>query len=402
MRPRMPSRSPRPARARQRASSAGAARAWLAAVLLASGLTGCSLISIKSPERPLSERDMSARILSRELTTHFIEANGRHTDGILATETDPAVIDNTLRWEVGVIVTTRRAESQLAPLMSLLDTWALALQLQGFVSPGGPGGKLFGAHQAAVRTLTDNYADGVHALARSLLTTQEFADYQTFIDDYVRAHPLQDLRFARASVVQEWGRAKGAKSSLLDEVGTLPQALADTTQRMQIYADTVPVQTLRRTQLALRETGYTPDDVRAAMARLDARLERLTTVAESAPELVRDAEKEMRQSLREVLNRLDASAAATASAFRLERVALFVDIQAEREALTKAVDEQRKALTADAARISDQLVRTGGEEVRHFTRQVELFFILLALVVLGLPFAAGYLVGRARSSLRPG
>jgi len=79
-----------------------------------------------------------------------------------------------------------------------------------------------------------------------------------------------------------------------------------------------------------------------------------------------------------------------------------VDIQAEREALTKAVDEQRKALTADAARISDQLVRTGGEEVRHFTRQVELFFILLALVVLGLPFAAGYLVGRARSSLRPG
>ena len=398
----MSSRSCGPTRPLLRSTSAGATRAGLAALLLATALTGCSLISIKSPERPLSARDMNARILTRELTTHFIAANGRNTDNILATESDPAVINNALRWEVGVIVTTRNAETQLSPRMGLLDTWALALQLQGFVSPGGPGGKLFGAHQAAVRTLTDNYADGVHALARSLLTTQEFADYQTFIDDYVRAHPLQDLRFARASVVQEWGRAKGAKSSLLDEVGTLPQALADTTQRMQIYADTVPVQTLRRTQLALRETGYTPEDVRAAMARLDARLERLTEVAESAPELVRDAEKEMRQSLREVLNRLDASAAATASAFRLERVALFVDIQAEREALTKAVDEQRKALTADAARISDQLVRTGGEEVRHFTRQVELFFILLALVVLGLPFAAGYLVGRARSSLRPG
>ena len=376
--------------------------ARLAALCVLAVLASCSLISIKSPERPLSTRDMNARILTREATTHFLEASARSTDNILASEPDANVLEHTLRWELGVIETSRDAETQLAPLMSLLDTWALALQLQGFVSPGGPGGKLFGAHQAAVRTLTDNYADGVHELARSLLTTQEFADYQTFIDDYVRAHPLQDLRFARASVVQEWGRAKGAKSSLLDEVGTLPQALADTTQRMQIYADTVPVQTLRRTQLALRETGYTPEDVRAAMARLDARLERLTEVAESAPELVRDAEKEMRQSLREVLNRLDASAAATASAFRLERVALFVDIQAEREALTKAVDEQRKALTADAARISDQLVRTGGEEVRHFTRQVELFFILLALVVLGLPFAAGYLVGRARSSLRPG
>jgi hypothetical protein len=117
---------------------------------------------------------------------------------------------------------------------------------------------------------------------------------------------------------------------------------------------------------------------------------------------VRGAEDEMRESLREVLNRLDSSAAATASAFRMERAALFVDIQAEREALTTAVDAQRKALTVDAARISEQLVRSGGEEVRHFTRQAELFVILLSLVVLGLPFAAGYLVGRARSSLRPG
>jgi hypothetical protein len=398
----MPSRSPGPARRLHYGLSACGAFGRLAALLLVAGLAGCTLAAFKSPERPLPPRDMNARILTRELTTHFIDANGRNTDSILATETDPAVINNALRWEVGVILTTRQAETQLAPRMSLLDTWALALQLQGFVGQGGPGGKLFGTHQAAVRALTDTYADSMHTLARSLLTPSEFADYQRFINDYVSAHPLQNLKFARVSVIEEWGRAKGAQSSLLDEVGTIPQALADTSQRLQIYADTVPVQTMRRTQLALRESGYTPEDIQEAMARLDARLERLTTVAETAPDLVRGAEDEMRESLREVLNRLDSSAAATASAFRIERAALFVEIQAEREALTKAVDEQRQALTADAARISEQLVRTGGEEVRHFTRQAELFVILLALAVLGLPFAAGYLVGRARSSLRPG
>jgi hypothetical protein len=374
----------------------------LGAVLLLSCLTGCSLISIKSPERPLSERDMNARILTREITTRYIEANGRNTDSILTTETDPAVINNILRWEVGVIVTTRQAETQLAPLMSLLDTWALALQLQTFVGAGGAGGKLFGPHQAAVRTLTDNYADGVHTLARSLLKPSEFADYQSFIDEYVRVHPLRDLKFGRASVIEEWARAKGAQSSLLDEVGTIPQALADTSQRLQIYADTVPVQTMRRTQLALRESGYTPEDMRAALARLDARLERLTTVAESAPELVRGAEEEVRESLHEILKRLDTSVDASASAFRTERAALFVDIQHEREELTAAVDEERKALAADAARIGQQLVRTGGEEVRHFTREAMVLVIAFWLVALGLPFAAGYLVGRARSPLRPG
>jgi len=398
----MSSRSCGPTRPLLRSTSAGATRAGLAALLLATALTGCSLISIKSPERPLSARDMNARILTRELTTHFIAANGRNTDNILATESDPAVINNALRWEVGVIVTTRNAETQLSPRMGLLDTWALALQLQGFVGAGGAGAKLFGTHQAAVRSLTDAYADDVHALARSLLTTHEFTDYQSFINEYVRAHPLQDLKFARASVIEEWGRAKGAESSLLDEVGTIPQALADTSQRLQIYADTVPVQTLRRTHTALQETGYTPEDVRAAMARLDARLERLTAVAESAPELVRGAEQEVRQSLHEVLNRLDASVGQTAIAFHTEREALFADIQSEREALTTAVDAQRQALTADAARIGQQLVRTSGDEVRRLTRQAMLLVIVLALVVLGLPFAAGYVVGRALSSYRGG
>ena len=398
----MQSRSRGPARPLHRSASACAAPAQLAALLLLTALTGCSLVSIKSPERPLSARDMNARILTRELTTHFIAANGRNTDTILATESDPAVINNALRWEVGVIVTTRNAETQLSPRMGLLDTWALALQLQGFVGAGGAGAKLFGTHQAAVRALTDSHADGAHNLARSLLTPSEFTDYQSFIDDYVRAHPLQDLRFARPSVVTEWGRAKGAESHLIDEVGTIPQALADTHQRLQIYADTMPVQTMRRTQLALRESGYTADDIRAALARLDERLDRLTTVAESAPELVRGAEEEVRESLREILNRLDASGAAAASAFRTERVQLFIDIQAEREALALAVDAQRKALTADADRIGQQLVRSAGDEVRHFTREAVLLVIALGLVLLGLPFAAGYLVGRARSAPRPG
>ena len=369
------------------------------ATLLLAALAGCSLVSFKSPERPLSPRDMNARILTRELTGDFIETNARTTDSILRSETDAAVLNNVLRWELGVIVTSRNAELQLAPLMTLLDTWALALQLQAFAGEGGRGAALFGTHQSALREVTDNYADGAQRLAHSLLTAKEFTEYQSFVSDYVRAHPLQDLRFERTSVTREWSRVKGADSSVLDEVGTIPQALADTTQRLQIYGDTVPLQSMRRAQLALRQAGYTPDEMRAELARLDARLERLTTVAESAPELVRGAEAELRESLREVFDRLDASARGTAAAFHSEREALFADLETQREALTATVDAQRQALTADARRLADQLVRTSGEEVRHVTREALLLLIVLALVVLGLPFAAGYLTGRARSAL---
>jgi len=114
---------------------------------------------------------------------------------------------------------------------------------------------------------------------------------------------------------------------------------------------------------------------------------------------VRDAAQELRAGLREAFDRLDASARATAAAVHTERLALFEQIQEQREAFLAATDAQRKALTADAARIADKVVRTSGEEVRRFTREAVLLFILLALVLLGLPFAAGYLVGRARSNL---
>ena len=371
------------------------------AALLLSVLAGCSLVSLKSPERALSDRDMNARLLTRELTAHFLELSARSTDNILATETDPAVIEHTLRWELGVIESSRQAEMQLAPLMSLLDTWTLALQLQAFVGEGGRGGKLFGTHQAALREIADNYADGAQRLAHLLLSPKELPDYQDFVASYVQAHPLVDLRFTRASVLTEWTREKGTQSDLLGAVGTIPQALADTSQRLEIYGDTVPEQAVRRTQLAMRESGYEPSDLRAALARLDARLERLTSVAESSPDLVREAEAQLRVSLHEVLGRFDASARTTVAAVHTEREALFAEIQTEREALLTAVEAQRKALTADAGRIADQLVRTSGNEVRRFTREALLFVIALSLVLLGLPFAAGYLVGRARAPLRP-
>jgi len=159
---------------------------------------------------------------------------------------------------------------------------------------------------------------------------------------------------------------------------------------------------MRRTQLALHDSGYEASDVRAALVRLDSRLERLTTVAEGSPELVREAEAELRASLQELFDRLDASARATGAMVHTEREALFADVERERLALLAAVDVQRQALTADAGRIADQLVRTSGNEVRRFTRQAVMLGVVFYLVLLGLPFAAGYFVGRARSRLHLG
>src|SRR5215472_638969 len=279
----------------------------LACGALSFALSSCSLISLKTPERPLSPRDLNARILSRELSAQFVASVNRCADDIAASEHDPAVLENALRWEIAAVGESRRAATRLAPMMSLLDTWALAAQMQAFTAAGAPGGALFGAHQQAVRDISDSYAGDAQALARRLVTSRQLATYQAFVESYVREHPFADLSFARPSIVALWSREQGAGTRLVDSLGTIPEAMADTADRLEIYGDTVPSQVMHRTELALRESGYARGDVQASIRQLNERLERLTAVAESTPELVRGAEAEVRQSLHEVLDRLEAS-----------------------------------------------------------------------------------------------
>jgi hypothetical protein len=373
------------------------ARALLCGAL-SLALSSCSLLSIKSPERPLSPRDLNARILTRELSAEFVTSVNHTADDIAAAEHDPKVLENTLRWEISAVGESRRAATRLAPMMSLLDTWALAVQMQTFTAQGAPGGALFGAHAQAVREVSDNYASEAEALARRLLAAKDFATYQAFVEKYVREHPLADLTFARPSVVALWSRKQGGDNKLVDSLGTIPEAMADAADRMEIYGDTVPAQVMHKTELALREAGYTRGDMQSAIRQMNERLDRLTAVAESTPELVHGAEADVRQSLREVLDRLDRAE----QDLHGERVALFADLQSERAAVMAQLDVERKAVAEDAARISSRVVKDTGTQLRELAAEVLLLLIVLAVVVLGLPFAAGYLVGRARERRAPG
>jgi hypothetical protein len=172
--------------------------------------------------------------------------------------------------------------------------------------------------------------------------------------------------------------------------------MSDVADRLQIYSDTLPSLTLWKTQLALRESGYSTGDIRSALNQLDARLAKLSTAAETAPELVQSAIADVRRSVVEVLDRLDASSAALIKTLGIERAALTEAVRTEREAASNTVDVQRKAFAQDVAKVADQIVQSSGEQVRQLAREVLLLLTLLIVVVLGLPFAAGYLVGRGR------
>jgi hypothetical protein len=250
-------------------------------------------------------------------------------------------------------------------------------------------------------TVATELDEGAQELARRLIAPGEFGQYQQFHETYTREHPLRNLEFVRASVVELWSERTGAGARLVDSVGTIPEAMEDASDRMKIASDALTMQTIWRTELALRESGYTRGDIRAALKQLDERLAKVSAAAEGAPQLVHQALADVRQSVTDLLHRVDSSTASILETLRTERAALSADVRTEREAVVVAADAERKAIALDAARIADQVVKSSGEQARYLAREVLLLLIVLAIVVLGLPFAAGYLVGRARPGRVP-
>jgi hypothetical protein len=384
-------RAPRPWRALARLTSAA---------LLGASLAACSLLSIKSPERPLSTRDLNARVLTRQFSADFIASVESCADEIAAAHPGTPIERAALRWKLIATLQSERAALQLAPLMGLLDTWTLALDMQLFLSPGAPGGALFGPEQPRALSVATEYADAAQAMARQLLKPKELQAFQEFVANYTREYPLVNLQFVRPSVVQLWVQKGGADAPLVDSLGTIPEALADTSDRLQVLTETLPSEAMWRTQLALADSGVSGSDLRGALQRIDERLERMSLAAEKAPELLRDSVGDVRRSLLEVISRLDASSAATLQTVRAERVALSATLSAERAAVLSAADEERKALALDASGLAREVVAASGTQARALLREATVLVILLALVLLGLPFAAGYFVGRARGARR--
>jgi hypothetical protein len=372
-----------------------AAVARIAPLLAGFVLTGCSLLTIKSPEIPLTAREQEARLLTRDYASHFATTIAHLIDDASRADAGTAVRLQALRLKLGAVTEITRASTGLSPTASLLDTWAFSLQFRDFLTTGA-GAHLLGNGQPDVSrgaTLLAAEADG---LARKVWDN-DYARYHTFVSAYAEHNPLENADLVRPSVLSAWIIEEHDKGPLR-AVGTVAQALGDVSDRMRIYSERVPAMSLWQAELALDRAGFDDASYRTALRNIDTQLARISKLADTSPELAHEAIAELRDGLRASSDRLDASWVQMLRTLRVEREALAANIAAERESVTAAFDTERTRLSTDAAQIAAQAVDTSWRELRKLVREALMLTTLLAVVMLGLPFAAGYLVGRRRGT----
>jgi hypothetical protein len=363
-------------------------------------LTGCSLVTIKSPETPLTPREQEARLLTRDYAAHFATTITHLIDDVPHAGDDNAIRSQALRLKLGAVTEITRASTGLSPIASLLDTWAFSVQFRDFLVTGA-GAHLLGNAQLELSRGATRLATEADALARKEWD-KDYPRYRTFVSAFAQRHPLENADLVRPSVLSEWAIEEHDKTPL-HAAGTVAQALGDVSDRMRIYSERVPAMALWQAELTLDRAGFDDASYRTALRNMDAQLERISKLADASPELAHEAIADLRSTIRESTDRLDVSWLQMLRTLRIEREALAANIATEREGVAAAFDVQRARVAADAAQITARAVDTSWRELRKMVREALLLAILLTLVVLGLPFAAGYMVGRrVRPSLTIG
>jgi hypothetical protein len=362
-------------------------------------LTGCSLLAIKSQEKPLSPREQQARLLTRDYATHFVSTITLLLDDAAPNTADPTVRLQAIRLKLSAVTEITRASTGPSPIASLLDTWAFAVQFRDFLGTGA-GADILGSAQAGARAAATRLADEADALAKQVMG-DDYSRYRTFVLGYAQRNPLEGVDFARPSVLSAWTHDERDDAALRVE-GTVAQALGDLSDRVRIYGERAPTMSLWQAELALNRAGFDDASYRAAFRNMDAQLERIAKLADTSPGLARQAILELRASLLASSDRLDASWMQTLRAMHVEREALAANIATEREGITAAFDTERERVAEDAERIAAHAVDTSWQELRKLVRETLLLLILLTLLLLGLPFAAGYLLGRRQAGSASG
>ena len=242
----------------------------LAAMLAGAG--GCSLLSIKSPERPLSARDMNARILTREYSAHFIAAVEKCADDITVGESDTGVVTS-IRFvgKSGAATIRRRcAATQITPP---------TMESSGYLGVGDADEGVYGRGQhrwelcsARIRKRCGRLPTNKPTL-RTIWRTESShprisRSTSSFVEAYSHRYPLEDLSFTRTSIVELWSRESGSEVKLVDSLGDHSRSNVRTlADRMQIYGEALPSQALWKTELALRGSGYSQVDIRVRNLR---------------------------------------------------------------------------------------------------------------------------------------
>jgi hypothetical protein len=373
---------------------------WLPLVIfLIALLNSCSLVKIESEQKPLGVRELNTRLLTQnfaQLAMDNVELAADSISKLAMGNKDIQV--NTLYWKIQTSEELGKLSFQTEPKIALMDTWSYFLEVkQSFEDPELKA--VFGEYNPIALDAVKKNIDGIQKIAASVLPTDEFLKIKDFVEDYAKNSPLlMQQEFKHKSIRESYMKFKQIPdSTAVQTVGTLSEVVADATNRFGYYSDASGKRLNWKAEMILRKRGIDSMDFEAKMAEVDRQFERLITVAENSPETIKEAIVEFRYNISPLFEGLNYEIGSAMESLSEDLISVDSMLLRERVALDSIIKRERVALTEKADTLVDEGIKTAFDSIGDTLSSLILYFILLFVVVLGLPFYLGYLIGRRKS-----
>ena len=364
----------------------------LLSLAVAAAMTGCSLLKVSvSTGDPMSPEDARVRVMTRALYYDLSNEIITAADSV-ATSHDTDLKIRAIQWKIRTTRAAVSAAMQTIPDVALADTWILCARMDRAFTHRHDS-TLFGTYTPMMRRTVRRMLTKVDSVARDALPTQRYNLMKEYVGEYIRQNrPRSGENVSPQNTTLAWIEfMKGKGIDVEYDLGSISDVVSDMSDKMS--GQTGQLTNSIMWSKDIFEIEWQRDSmsqyVAAQMDSLDRNFERIVVVMENIPEISDSVMVNFNKHVEQVLASLESS---------LDYAFGQVDMQ--RSELQRYVSTEREAIIRQAGETAQGMVQQAIDQVPAIVSRVAGWLVLLTVVMLGLPFAAGYWVGTLRERSR--
>lgn len=364
--------------------------AAIAAALLAGlALTSCSLLkfTISSGDEPLPKEQVRLRTMTRGFYYDLTREVARTADSIASAAPRTATKLAAIRWKIDATRAASAAALQTLPEAALADTWIFCRSMERYFD-AQPDSLLFDAQTPLARDAAARLARRAERLARELLKSDRYELMARFVDRYLERNPPEEGSPAAADASLAWIEfleANGIEPDLA--TGTVAEVLADASDKVSGQSRQLVNSvgwSAQLLELRMRQDSL-QSRLGAQLDSLERGFDRLVVVAEHMPEISDHMLEEIRSQATQLIHTLN---------YSVDNA--FMQFDGQRAALEHYISAERRAVIDQLHRAADETVQAALDAVPGMIGRIVFYVVAGLVVLLGLPFLAGFWLGGLR------
>ncbi|MGL4722225.1 MAG: hypothetical protein ACRCV3_02865 [Desulfovibrionaceae bacterium] len=365
-------------------------------------LAGCSLLKLelKSDAIPLSPEEQNLRLLAREYGEIFFAGIEESANIIVNKSQNVIYKENAILWKIYANSVAIDAIYKNQPTIAFMDIWAFVAQMQVYFTKSSS--TLFGKEGIYALETVNRLYNQIDTIAKQQFSKANYEKAKEFLVSYVEQYPIESIQFVRQPIYTMW--LESVKKSqdegeevALKTVGTLPEVLTDTSDKMSVLTRQMEKTLLWRTEIMMLHGEIDPTLFGKTLDNVYVASKNIEVILRDRDALMESISKSLTQRMHVLLQEVDSVAGKYGDLISQERVLIAEEITLQRVALAEMIEQERSQILLQVEAMRKSTVEEVFAQVQSLFSNILWLLIVLFSVVLFIPFGVGVFFGRVLS-----